>query len=118
MINERVLTKSLSNEARTFFVKMVGDFYRYSCEIAEAGQPLQAMKAAALKAYNEANEIPLLPYNPTKLGTVLNFSVFYYDVMKDHKRALELVEESLNEETLENMIYLTEEDLIHTQEII
>jgi len=35
--------------------------------------------------------------NPIRLGLALNFSVFYYEVMNDHKRACELGESALTE---------------------
>ena len=35
MINEKVLSKSCDDEAKAFFVKMVGDYYRYISESAK-----------------------------------------------------------------------------------
>ena len=34
----------------------------------------------------------LSPWNPIRLGLALNFSVFYYEVMDDAKRACEIAE--------------------------
>jgi hypothetical protein len=79
-----VLTKSSEVEARAFFVKMVGDYYRYIAETAQ-GDKLEQVKREALKAYQEASQLTLPPCNPIKLGLALNFSVFHYEVMKDHK---------------------------------
>jgi hypothetical protein len=53
------------------------------------------VKKEALQAYTDANAITLPPCNPIKLGLALNFSVFYYEVMKDHKKACQLADESL-----------------------
>jgi len=94
LIKSKVLTKSSQDEARAFFVKMVGDYYRYIAETAQ-GAKLEQVKTEALKAYSEANGISLPPCNPIKLGLALNFSVFHYEVMKDHKKACSLAEESL-----------------------
>ena len=65
---------------------MVGDYYRYIAENAKDSL-LEEVKQGALKAYNEANKISLPPCNPIKLGLALNFSVFHYEVMKNHKVA-------------------------------
>lgn len=46
---------------------MVGDYYRYVAETA-TGEKLEKAKNEALKAYNEANDIPLPACNPIKLG--------------------------------------------------
>jgi hypothetical protein len=45
--------------------------------------------------YNEANAITLPPCNPIKLGLALNFSVFHYEAMKNHKAACDLADQSL-----------------------
>ena len=54
MINSRVLSKQCDGESKAFFIKMVGDYYRYIAENAKENQ-LEAVKQKALKAYNEAN---------------------------------------------------------------
>ena len=81
---QKVLKNECAAEAKAFFVKMVGDYYRYFAENAKGGK-LEEVKAAALKAYEETNTITLLPCNPIKLGLALNFSVFHYEVLKNHK---------------------------------
>ena len=94
MINNRVLSGSCENEAKAFFIKMVGDYYRYIAENAKDDK-LEEVKQAANKAYKEADEIDLAACNPIKLGLALNYSVFNYEVLKDHKRACELADDAL-----------------------
>ena len=54
IVRTRVLSKTGGeDEPRTFFVKMVGDYYRYIAETAQ-GEKLEQVKAEALKAYAEA----------------------------------------------------------------
>jgi len=81
-----VLSKPCDGEAKAFFVKMVGDYYRYISENAK-DRKLEEVKQAALASYNEANSIDLAACNPIKLGLALNFSVFHYEVMKNHEQA-------------------------------
>jgi hypothetical protein len=116
LIRTKVLSKQSAEEARAFFVKMVGDYYRYIAETAQ-GAKLESVKTEALKAYNEANAIPLPPCNPIKLGMALNFSVFHYEVMKNHKKAIELAEESL-QAALDKIDDLGEEDFRDAKSII
>jgi len=54
MINDKVLAKECAPEAKAFFVKMVGDYYRYIAENAKDAK-LEEVKTQALKAYEEAN---------------------------------------------------------------
>jgi 14-3-3 protein epsilon len=88
------MNRECENEARAFFVKMVGDYYRYIAENAK-GDKLEEVKNKALEAYNQANQIELAACNPIKLGLALNFSVFHYEVMKNHSKACELADSAL-----------------------
>jgi 14-3-3 protein epsilon len=55
MINNKVLSKDSANgESKAFFVKMVGDYYRYIAENAK-GDLMEKVKQEALKAYDMAN---------------------------------------------------------------
>jgi 14-3-3 protein epsilon len=76
---------------------MVGDYYRYVAESA-SGSQLEEVKKGALEYYNKATEVSnkdLGACNPIRLGLALNFSVFYFEVMSDHKKACELGETAL-----------------------
>merc|ERR1712019_334446 len=94
IINSKVLSTDCDGEPKAFFVKMVGDYYRYIAETAK-GSLMEEVKQNALKAYTEANQIALPPCNPIKLGLALNFSVLHYEVMKNHKAACELADQAL-----------------------
>ena len=94
LINSKVLSKACDGESKAFFIKMVGDYYRYIAENAK-GALMEEVKQKALKAYEQANVITLPPCNPIKLGLALNFSVFHYEVMKNHKAACELADKAL-----------------------
>lgn len=116
IINAKVLSKACDGEAKAFFVKMVGDYFRYIAENAK-GDNLEKVKENALKAYESANEITLQPCNPIKLGLALNFSVFQYEVMKNHKKACEIADQSL-QEALDKIDELEEDDFRDAKSII
>jgi len=116
MINTHVLAKSCDGEPKAFFVKMVGDYYRYIAENAK-GENLENVKQNALQAYNKANEITLPPCNPIKLGLALNFSVFHYEVMKNHKAACDLADQAL-QDALDKIDELEEDDFRDAKSII
>ena len=81
------------DESKAFFQKMIGDYYRYVAESATEAI-LDKVKQGALKGYEESDKFSktLNACNPIRLGLALNFSVFYYEVMNDHKKACELGE--------------------------
>ena len=116
IINNKVISKPCDGEAKAFFVKMVGDYYRYISENAK-DEKLTQVKELALKSYNEANDINLPACNPIKLGLALNFSVFHYEVMKNHAKACELADNAL-QEALDKIDELEEEDFRDAKSII
>jgi len=59
----------------------------------------------------------LPPCNPIKLGLALNFSVFHYEVMKNHKAAIELADKAL-QDALEKIDELEEDDFRDAKSII
>ena len=116
MINNRVLSGECSDEAKAFFVKMVGDYYRYIAENAKDAK-LEEVKQKAKTAYEEANAIDLAACNPIKLGLALNFSVFNYEVLKDHAKACELADNAL-QQALDKIDELEEDDFRDAKSII
>ena len=116
MINNRVLGGSCSDEAKAFFVKMVGDYYRYIAENAKDAL-LEDVKQKAKAAYEQANAIDLPACNPIKLGLALNFSVFNYEVLKDHAKACELADTAL-QSALDKIDELEEDDFRDAKSII
>jgi hypothetical protein len=85
-------------EGRAFFLKMVGDYYRYMAESAQ-GDVLSEAREGALKHYREAETAcqGLRAWNPIKLGLANSFSVFHYDLMKDFIQACQLAETALKD---------------------
>ena len=96
IVKEQALPKAEDDEAKVFYLKMIGDYYRYNAEAA-SGDQLSAVTENALKYYDEATEAAkqLKPYNSTKLGLALNFSVFYYELKNDSSKACTIAEEAL-----------------------
>ena len=98
---------------------MIGDYYRY---VAESASPdkLEETKNGALENYLKASELStkeLGACNPIRLGLALNFSVFYFEVMNDHKKACELGETAL-QNALEKIDECDEETFRDAKSII
>ena len=118
IVSDNCLALAAEDESKAFFQKMIGDYYRYVAESAKADK-LTTVKDGALKGYTEANELSqkLNACNPIRLGLALNFSVFYYEVMNDHKKACELGESALSE-ALEKIDEVDEETFRDAKSII
>merc|ERR1711903_167020 len=96
----------------------IGDYYRYVAESAHDAI-LEEVKNGALKGYQEADGLSkgLNACNPIRLGLALNYSVFQYEVLNDHKKACELGEGALTE-ALEKIDDVDEETFRDAKSII
>ena len=97
VIDDELLKKAEDDEAKVFYIKMKGDYNRYIAEYAE-NELKKEVTEDALKSYNEATAIAknLKVLNSIALGLALNFSVFYYEVMNDHDKAIQIASEALD----------------------
>ena len=98
MIKQDAMKSLADPEGKAFFLKMVGDYFRYMAESAQ-GDVLTQAREGALEHYKLADTAgkDLQACNPIKLGLALNFSVFYYEVMQDNKQACALAETALQD---------------------
>ena len=96
-IDNNLLPKASNDEAKVFYHKMKGDYYRYIAENVD-GETKKKYSDQGLTSYNAALEASKsIDYkNPIKLGLALNLSVFYYEVVGDKDKACSLAEETLN----------------------
>jgi hypothetical protein len=97
IVNKHALPKAADDEAKVFYLKMIADYYRYTAETA-SGDKLSEVTEKAAKFYQSATDAAkaLKPYNSNKLGLALNYSVFYYELRNDSKKACSIAEEALN----------------------
>ena len=118
-IKADIIGGASEDESKAFFLKMIGDYCRYISESATDAK-LESCKTDALKAYEEAQAIcekSIAPCNSTRLGLALNFSVFYYEVIQDKKKAIELGEKAL-QDALDKLEELDEDGFRDAQSII
>lgn len=95
LLDKVLIPAATQAEPQVFFYKMKGDYHRYFAEInTQADQ-----KTLALDAYTKAQEVAsaLPPAHPIRLGLALNFSVFYYEIMKDPQKGIALAKEASQE---------------------
>jgi len=99
VLNEHLIKHAQSNEAKVFYHKMKGDYFRYMAEFTtdekrkEAGQK-------SLESYTEALAIAkehLATTHPIRLGLALNFSVFYFEILNEPTKACELAKSAFDD---------------------
>jgi len=94
--NDKDLSKSQDGEAQVFYLKMAGDYYRYLAEAV----PSDANEKKAAQFYKQAFELStevLEPTHPIRLGLALNYSVCFYEILKDKKKACQLAKDAFDE---------------------
>ena len=96
LINNFLLTKTILDESKIFFLKMKGDYYRYLSEFQSLIENKNYLDESE-KNYKNAIELSqnISWINPTKLGLYLNYSVFYYENKKDTKKAIQIAKEAI-----------------------
>ena len=80
--------KKKKMEEQAFYFKMMADQFRYK---AEFNPHLQYIKDDAVKTYQKATDIAvdyLEPYNLTRLGIALGYSVFIAEITGDYDKAI------------------------------
>lgn len=87
---DRLIPGTNDCEPKVFYLKMAGDYYRYLAESSSTDAEAVGEKAASYyeKANTAAKE--LSETHPIRLGLALNYSVCYYEILKQPNKACEL----------------------------
>jgi len=91
LIDAHLIPAAKDMDSKVFWNKMKGDYYRYIAEF-EKEDKKEAAQKKAFDSYqlsiNDSKD--LVPTNPILLGLALNYSVFYYEIMGDKEKAIEM----------------------------
>jgi len=83
-------------EAQVFYLKMAGDYYRYLAEAVPTEKYRQNTADYYKQAFGLSKNV-LEPTHPIRLGLALNYSVCYYEILKDKKLACELAKDAFDD---------------------
>jgi len=95
LLEDKLLKHASTSESNVFYLKMIGDYYRYLAEFASA----DGHDKKSAEYYGKAMDIAkdkLDPTDPIRLGLALNYSVCFYEILKDKKRACELAKSAFD----------------------
>jgi len=99
VLDQHLIPSATSSESKVFYLKMKGDYLRYMAEFS-AGDVRKDAANKALAAYKSAIEVAsadMPPTNPIRLGLVLNFSVFYYEILNSQDEACSLAKQAFDD---------------------
>ena len=95
LLEKFLIPSAQTEEAKVFYYKMKGDYHRYYAEVDSTG----AQRDAAHDSYAKATEfaVALPAASPVRLGLALNFSVFYYEILKTPAKGCELARQAFED---------------------
>ncbi|CAH8866217.1 unnamed protein product [Trichobilharzia szidati] len=99
ILNKTLIANEKTPEGYVFYQKMKGDYYRYLAEVQTGDERSEVVKQSkeAYEAATEKAAKELPPTHPIRLGLALNFSVFYYEIENDSKKACNLAQTAFDE---------------------
>lgn len=89
LLEQNIFPLCSGDEAKVYYLKLQGDYQRYIAEIS-GGSLHEVWASKAYNSYKTSADIALTKLPPThctRLGLMMNFSVFYYDVYGSPERA-------------------------------
>lgn len=99
VLNENLIPNSRNGESKVFHYKMLGDYYRYIAEYSSDNDLKQASRQSK-ESYVQAIKIAkkeLTATHPIRLGLILNFSVFYYEILRSPEKARSMAMKAFDE---------------------
>jgi 14-3-3 protein epsilon len=109
---DKVISSAEAEEFKIYFYKMKGDYNRYMAEVSQEGNLKQKVTEEGLKAYQTASELAEKSgdeLTPLNLGLALNFSVFYYEILRKPDEAIKLAKKAFDNAIM-GLDKLNEED--------
>ncbi len=98
IVDDYLLKRAENDEAIVFYLKMKADYFRYIAESAE-GNLKKQKSDSSLKYYEEAikraKKLDVL--NSIRLGLFINYSLFYYEILNNHKKAIDIAKNAVSE---------------------
>lgn len=87
-----------------FYWKLCGDYNRYAAEATDDPDALAAAVAKSRAAYEQADQLgrtALQPIDPIRLGLMLNYSVFLYQMCQQRKQGHDLAKRAFDDAVAE-----------------
>jgi len=99
VLDNFLLPTAASSEAKVFYYKMKGDYYRYLAEFAseEKRKSASDQSLASYQSAWDTASADLPTTHPIRLGLALNFSVFYYEILNSPDRACQLAKQAFDD---------------------
>merc|ERR1712194_298679 len=97
LLQDQLIPNSRTSEAKVFYLKMKGDYFRYLGEFL-AGDNRKRVIQEAQDSYKDSNTEAenLKSTHPIRLSLILNWSVFYYEILSSPDIACKLAKQAFD----------------------
>lgn len=103
LLEDHLIECDPDSEARVFYLKMTGDYYRYLAEFKDRSFGCHEnaksyyQKALSIARGEVSKRDALPPTHPIRLGLALNFSVCYYEILGEKALACDLAKTAFDD---------------------
>ena len=116
LIEKLLVSKRNDCETDIFYYKMKGDYYRYISEVV-TGEKFCISAAEAQKCYQKGFDIGVKNLEPTNevfLELIIDFAIFYYDILNMPDVACQIAENAYNKAlaNIDNVNNITEDNIL------
>jgi 14-3-3 protein epsilon len=84
LLERHLIPRTTDNESIVCYLKLKADYHRYWVEVCPSGAQIEAAGDAYARASTYADQLPVA--HPVRLGLALNYSVYHYEIIKDHEK--------------------------------
>jgi 14-3-3 protein epsilon len=97
LLQDQLIPNSRTAEAKVFYLKMKGDYFRYLGEFL-SGENRKRVIQEAQDSYKDSNTEAenLKSTHPIRLSLILNWSVFYYEILSSPDIACKLAKQAFD----------------------
>jgi 14-3-3 protein epsilon len=99
LLTNHLLPSTSEAEAKVFYFKMQGDYFRYIAEFTRSSEKDEAAQKSR-NSYEEAYKVAekdLDATHPIRLGLALNYSVFYYEILQEREKACDMAKNAFDD---------------------
>ncbi|EFC37940.1 predicted protein [Naegleria gruberi] len=110
MIDRILKVKGLTDQELVFYAQLKGDFYRHVLTVDPESAKDELLKEKCLNSYESGIETikSLSIVDPTRLSLIISLVVYYSDVLKDKKKAIEMAQSEFDK-AIPEVDYLSDE---------
>jgi 14-3-3 protein epsilon len=88
LLERQLIPRAPDNESLVTYLKLKADYHRYWVEVCPSAAQIEAAGDAYARGSTFAEKLPVA--HPVRLGLALNYSVFYYEILKQHEKGYQL----------------------------